>query len=101
MDLRIEDVQGMFKQALRDAFTYLTRSREREWLESDAEGRNRLVRLFAENDMVSKGYVPSSWRYRATCRSCGNVPVEEPVGEELVGCPWCASGSKPEVYTFL
>lgn len=97
----IEDVSLVWKQALRDAHTILTECKEPEWVEGTAETRKHLVRLFAENQMVAQGYVPSSWRHSGNCEKCGVVPLDTPADGVLVGCPWCASKSKPKVFTFL
>lgn len=101
MDDWQEDVRARWKEALREAHTVLAESREPEWVDGDPETRQHLVRLVAENRMVAQGYVPSSWRYSGQCRRCGIVPLEEPVSEPLVGCPWCAVGAKPRVFTYL
>lgn len=96
-----DDAQVLFKAALADAFTALTASNDPLWLEADATTRKHLARMVAENRMVALGYVPSSWKFTGTCRKCGTVPLEEPVEQDLVGCPWCASGSKPNVFCFV
>jgi hypothetical protein len=96
-----DDAQVLFKAALTDSFNMLTASKDPLWLEADAKTRKHLARMVAENRMVALGYVPSSWKYTGTCQKCGPVPLEEPTDQELVGCPWCASGSKPSVYCFV
>jgi hypothetical protein len=100
-EFEFDDVGAKWKESLREAHTLLTESKEPEWTEGDAETRKQLVRLVAENRMVALGYVPSSWTYRGTCQKCGVVPLDAPVKETLVGCPWCASKSKPRVYCFV
>lgn len=89
-----------WQESLREAHTYLTESKDPLWTEGDSATRSALVRLVAENRMVAHGFVPSSWTFRGVCRTCGPVPLDHEVGEELVGCPWCAVGSKPRVFAF-
>jgi hypothetical protein len=96
-----DDAQVLFKAALSDAYKLLSSSGDPLWLEADTATRKHLARMVAENKMIALGYVPSSWTHTGTCRKCGTVPLEEPTQGELVGCPWCAAGSAPHVYTFV
>jgi hypothetical protein len=96
-----DDAQVLFKAALVDAYQLLSESDDPLWQEATPATRKHLARMVAENKMVALGYVPSSWTYRGTCRKCGTVPLEEATDGELVGCPWCAAGSVPHVYTFV
>jgi len=96
-----DEIQSIYKAALRDAYNVLATSRDPLWLAADAPIRKELVIAVAENTMVRDGYVPSSWRYLADCQNCGEVPVAAPHSGTLVGCPWCANGGKPSVYCFV
>lgn len=95
------DTKELWKLAIKEAYTMLCRSKDPLWAEADDGTRKALVRLIAENSMISQGYVPTTWRFKGRCKTCGEVPLEAPVAEELVGCPWCASQSKPSVFTFV
>lgn len=101
MTSEFEDAQVIFKTALREAYDTLSHSGDPLWLEADAGTRKQLVRMVAENKMIAAGYVPSSWVYTGKCRQCGDVPLDAPVEQELVGCPWCAVGSVPHIFTFV
>lgn len=95
------DSQVLFKAAMRDAYTELTKSKDPLWIEADEPTKKHLVRMVAENKMVALGYVPSSWRFIGNCRRCGEVPLETKTEVELVACPWCAVGAKPSVYSYV
>ena len=101
MESDFEDVKQAWIVAQREAYTTLCRSGDPLWAAADDGTRKQLVRLIAENSMVAAGYVPRTWKHRGQCKNCGEVPLEGPVDRELVGCPWCASHSKPTVYTFI
>ena len=95
------DAQVLFKAAMRDSVTELTRSKDALFLEADEATKKHLIRMVAENKMVAMGYVPTSWRFIGRCKRCGDVPLETHTIGELVACPWCAVGSKPSVYCFV
>lgn len=94
------DVQDAWRQALKEAHTVIAQSDECRELERDPERKQKLIRLVAENVMIGRGIVPRTFVYKGSCRRCGEVPLETPVEEEVLGCPWCAMGSRPTVYTY-
>lgn len=98
--VEFDDPRELFKLAMREAYTSLSALRDPLWVEADKETRLKYVKLFAENKMVSLGYVPSTWTYKGICKRCGEVPLDGEVDSELIGCPWCAMGAAPKVYTF-
>ena len=55
-----EDAQTLFKAALKDAYTELTKSKDPLWVKADEPTKRQLTRMVAENKLVELGYVPSS-----------------------------------------
>lgn len=94
------DVQEAWRLALKEAHTVIAQSGEAKALERDPEQKQKLIRLVAENVMIEQGIVPRSFVYSGRCRRCGDVPLDSPVVGEVLGCPWCASGSRPTIYIF-